>query len=104
KRRLRVAFFGTLAGALPVAILGGLHNLSSMGSVPGERWTVPATLLVPLSFAWAMVVHNVFDFRVALRAFMRAVLALLGAGLLYVAGEWLAGTWWPALGAGVAGA
>jgi serine phosphatase RsbU (regulator of sigma subunit) len=104
KRRLRVAFFGTLAGALPVAILGGLHNLSSMGSVPGERWTVPATLLVPLSFAWAMVVHNVFDFRVALRAFMRAVLALLGAGLLYVAAEWLAATWWPALGGGVAGA
>jgi serine phosphatase RsbU (regulator of sigma subunit) len=104
RRRLHVAFFGTLAGALPFALIGGLRNLSSMGSLPGERWTVPATLLVPLSFAWAMVVHNVFDFRVALRAFMRAVLALLGAGLLYVAGEWLAASWWPALGAGVAGA
>ena len=104
KRRLRVAFFGTLAGALPFALLGGIHNFSSVGSLPGERWTVPATLLVPLSFAWAMVVHNVFDFRVALRAFMRAVLALLGAGLVYLAGEWLASSWWPALGAGVAGA
>ena len=104
KRRLRVAFFGTLVGALPFAILGGIHNFSSVGSLPGERWTVPLTLLVPLSFAWAMVVHNVFDFRVALRVFMRAVLALLGAGLLYLAGEWVAASWWPALGAGVAGA
>jgi serine phosphatase RsbU (regulator of sigma subunit)/MFS family permease len=104
QRRLRVAFFGTLAGALPFALIGGIHNLSSVGTLPLERWTVPATLLVPLSFAWAMVVHNVFDFRVALRAFMRAVMALLGAALLYVAGEWLASSWWPALGAGVTGA
>ena len=104
KRRLRVAFYGTLVGALPFAILGGVHNFSSVGSLPGERWTVPATLLVPLSFAWAMVVHNVFDFRVALRVFMAAVLALLGAALLYLAGEWLSSSWWPALGAGVAGA
>ena len=104
RRRLRVAFYGTLVGALPFAILGGVHNFSSVGSLPGERWTVPATLLVPLSFAWAMVVHNVFDFRVALRVFMAAVLALLGAALLYLAGEWLSSSWWPALGAGVAGA
>ena len=104
KRRLHVAFYGTLLGALPFAILGGIRNFSNVGSLPGERWTVPLTLLVPLSFAWAMVVHNVFDFRVALRVFMRAVLALLGAGLLYLAGEWLSSSWWPALGAGVAGA
>ena len=104
RRRLRVAFFGTLAGALPFALIGGLHNLSSVGTLPGERWTVPATLLVPLSFAWAMVVHNVFDFRVALRAFTHALGALLVAALLYLAGEWLASSWWPALGAGVAGA
>jgi serine phosphatase RsbU (regulator of sigma subunit) len=104
QRRLRVAFFGTLVGALPFAILGGIHNFSSVGPLPGERWTVPLTLLVPLSFAWAMVVHNVFDFRVALRVFMAAVLALLGAGVLYLAGEWVASSWWPALGAGVAGA
>jgi hypothetical protein len=31
QRRLRVAFFGTLVGALPFAILGGIHNFSSVG-------------------------------------------------------------------------
>lgn len=104
RRRLRVAFIGTLFGALPFALLVGLRNLSQAPALPGERWAVPFMLLVPLSFAWAMAVHNVFDFRVALRAFTRAVVALLGAGVLYVAGEWLAASWWPALGQGVAGA
>ena len=103
RRRLRVAFFGTLLGVLPFALLVGLHNLSHAPALPGERWAVPFTLLVPLSFAWAMAVHNVFDFRVALRAFTRAAVALLAAGLLYVAGEWLSASWWPALGQGVAG-
>ncbi len=104
RRRLRVAFYGTLLGALPLALLVGLHNLSRVPALPGERWAVPFTLLMPLSFAWAMAVHNVFDFRVALRAVARAAVALLAAGFLYAAGEWLASAWWPALRPGVAGA
>ena len=104
RRRLRVAFFGTVIGALPFTLLVGLHNLSHAPALPGERWAVPFTMLVPLSFAWAMAVHNVFDFRVALRAFTRALVGLLGVGLLYMAGEWLASSWWPALGQGVTGA
>ncbi len=104
RRRLRVAFFGTLLGALPFALLIGLHNLSHARVLPGERWAVAFTLLVPMSFAWAMAVHNVFDSRVALRAVMRALVALLGAAVLYAAGEWLASSWWPAFGRGVAGA
>ncbi len=104
RRRLRVAFFGTLLGALPFALLVGMHNLSHAPALPGERWAVPFLLLVPLSFGWAMAVHNVFDFRVALRAFTRAASALLAAGALYVAGEWMAASWWPKAGAGVTGA
>jgi serine phosphatase RsbU (regulator of sigma subunit) len=50
-----------------------------------------------------MAVHRVFDFRVALRAFTRAAGALLGAGTLYIAGEWAAVAWWPAASAGAAG-
>lgn len=87
RRRLRVAFIGTLIGALPVTLLIGMHNLSAAPSLPGERWAVPLIVLVPLSFGWAMSVHNVFDFRVALRAATRAIGALAGAGVLYVAGE-----------------
>ena len=104
RRRLRVAFIGTLLGALPFALLVGMHNLSHAPALPGERWAVPFLILVPLSFGWAMAVHNVFDFRVALRAFTRAAGALLGAALLYVAGEWMAAAWWPAAGTGVTGA
>jgi serine phosphatase RsbU (regulator of sigma subunit) len=103
RRRLRVAFIGTLLGALPFAVLVGLRNLSSAPVIPGERWAVLTLLLVPLSFGWAMAVHNVFDFRVALRAFTRAAGALIGAGVLYVAGEWAAAAWWPAAGPGAVG-
>jgi len=103
RRRLRVAFVGTLLGVLPLAVLVGLRNLSSAPVIPGERWAVPFLLVVPLSFGWAMAVHNVFDFRVALRAFTRAAGALVGAGLLYVAGEWAAAAWWPAAGPAAVG-
>ena len=103
RRRLRVAFFGTLLGALPFALLVGLHNLSHAPALPGERWAVPFTVLVPLSFSWAMAVHRVFDFRVALRAFTAAVVALAGAALLYLLGEAVAASLWPALGTGVTG-
>jgi len=103
RRRLRVAFLGTVCGALPFALLVGLRNVSSAPVLPGERWAVPFLLLVPLSFAWAMAVHQVFDFRVALRAFTRAASALLGAGALYVAGEWAAAAWWPVARAGATG-
>ncbi len=104
RRRLRVAFIGTLLGALPFALLVGMHNLSHAPALPGERWAVPFLILVPLSFGWAMAVHNVFDFRVALRAFTRAASALVGAALLYVASEWMAAAWWPTAGTGVTGA
>jgi serine phosphatase RsbU (regulator of sigma subunit) len=104
RRRLRVAFVGTLVGALPFAMLVGFKNVApGADAMPGERWTVPFLVLVPLSFAWAMAVHRVFDFRVALRAFTRAAGALLGAGALYVAGEWAAAAWWPSASAGATG-
>src|ERR1044071_5957749 len=44
------------------------HNLAPRLVVPGERWAVVLTLLVPASFAWAVAVHGIFDFAVALRA------------------------------------
>lgn len=103
RKRLRVAFFGTLAGALPFALLVGLHSVTRAPALAGERWAVPFTVLVPLSFGWAMAVHRVFDFRVALRAATRALVALLGAGLLFLAGEAIASALWPALATGVLG-
>ncbi|HEY3217313.1 MAG TPA: SpoIIE family protein phosphatase [Candidatus Eisenbacteria bacterium] len=92
RRRMRVALVGTVLGLGPLASLIVLRNLSPGTVVPGERWALQLTLLVPLSFAWATVVHRIFDFRVALRvATIALILGLMGAGV-YFAGE-LATTW-----------
>ena len=103
RRRLRVAFAGTLLGAGPLAAFILIRNTAPSVPLPGERAVVLLTLLVPASFAWATVVHAVFDFRVALRiGAVTLLLAGFGAAL-YAFGEWLAATWWPHLGAGIAG-
>lgn len=103
RRRLRVAFFGTVLGAAPFAAIVSWRNFVPGSAVPGDRLVVAATLFVPASFAWAISIHRVFDFRVALRAAVTlAVLAALGFAT-YAAGEWMAASWWPALGRDVSG-
>lgn len=103
RRRLRVAFFGTVLGAAPFAAIVAWRNLSPGAALPGDRLVVASTLFVPASFAWAISIHRVFDFRVALRAAVTlAAFAALGFAT-YVAGEWMAASWWPALGRDVSG-
>jgi len=104
RRRLRVALAGTTAGLAPLAALIVLHNLPSAGALPDQRWAVLSTLLVPASFAWAVAVHGVFDFHVALRASRAALGLALSAGLAWLGGAWLAATWWPEHTAGLSGA
>ncbi len=87
RRRLRVALAGTALGLGPLATLTVLHNLLPGFAVPGERLAVVLTLLVPLSFTWATVIHRIFDFRVALRAATVAIVLALAGGALYFAGE-----------------
>lgn len=99
RRRLRVALVGTLIGAGPLAALIVLRNVSPGTVIPGERWAAVITLLVPASFAWATVVHRIFDFRVALRAVAMTTLVAAAGALVYAAGEWVAAAWWPDLGA-----
>lgn len=103
RRRLRVVLAGTALGVGPLAGLIVVRNLFPEIEFPGERWTVALTLLVPASFAWAAVVHRIFDFRVAVRSGV-LVLVLAAAGVLaYFGSEWLAGRLWPDLGASLAG-
>ena len=103
RRRLRVALAGTLLGAGPLAILILVRNLSPETTVPGERWAVVLTLLVPASFAWAVVVHRIFDFRIALRAAALALVLLGIAVSAWFSGEWIARHWGARLGAQVEG-
>ncbi len=102
RRRLRVAFVGTVLGAGPLAAMVVARTVTPDAKMPGEVEVVLLTLLVPASFAWSAVVHSIFDFRVALRIGMVVlVMALGGAGVL-VAAEWL-GTRWPDFGTGLSG-
>ena len=103
RRRLRVALAGTALGAGPLAALILFRNLSPGTELPGERWAVVLTLLVPASFAWAVVVHRIFDFRVALRAAAVALALGLIAVWAWVSGEWIARHWGARLGAEVEG-
>jgi serine phosphatase RsbU (regulator of sigma subunit) len=103
RRRLRVALAGTLLGAGPLAILILVRNLSPGTSVPGERWAVVLTLLVPASFAWAVVVHRIFDFRIALRAAALGLALGVIAVSAWLSGEWIARHWGSHLGAEVEG-
>ncbi len=103
RRRLRVVLAGTALGVGPLAALIVVRNLFPEVEFPGERWAVALTLLVPASFAWAAVVHRIFDFRVAVRSGV-LVLVLAAAGVLaYFGSEWLAGRLWPDLGGSLAG-
>ena len=87
RRRIRVALIGTALGVGPVAAIIVIRNLFPGVAVPGERAAVLMLLLVPVSFAWAIAVHRIFDFRIALRgAVVASFLALLGAAL-YFAGD-----------------
>lgn len=103
QRRLRVALAGTALGVGPLAGVILVRNLFPAVEVPGERWAVVLTLLVPASFAWAAVVHRIFDVHIALRSGV-LVLVLAAAGVLaYFGSEWISGRLWPELGASFAG-
>jgi len=104
RRRLRVAFVGTLLGAAPFALLVAVRNLAPEAQLPGERLFVLATLLMPASFAWAIAVHRVFDFRIALRAGLALLIAGGLASAVAIAGELLAPRLVPGTAAGVTGA
>ncbi|MFN8586447.1 MAG: SpoIIE family protein phosphatase [Candidatus Eisenbacteria bacterium] len=103
RRRLRVAFVGTLLGAAPLAALVALRTFAPAAPVPGERAIVGSIVLVPAAFAWAIAVHRVFDFRVALRAIVSLVLVLATGALAFLLGEWVGVHWWPELGRDVSG-
>lgn len=92
RRRLRVALAGTLLGVAPLAGAIVARSLWPGTPVPGERLAVVATLLVPASFAWAIVVHRIFDVRVALRAVAFVGALALGGVLTLVVSDRVAST------------
>jgi serine phosphatase RsbU (regulator of sigma subunit) len=104
RRRLRVALAGTVLGAAPLALVIASRTLAPGTSIPGERLSPFATLLVPASFAWAIAVHRVFDFRVALRAVAGLLALVLGGLALFAAAGALAAVGLPTVSHGAIGA
>ncbi|HYM81493.1 MAG TPA: SpoIIE family protein phosphatase [Candidatus Limnocylindria bacterium] len=104
RRRLAVAFGGCVLGIGPLAVVIVMRNLQPDAVVPGERLAILMTLLVPASFAWATVVHGIFDFRVALQASGGAVALVLVTVAAFIAGEWLGASRFPEHGALLNGA
>jgi serine phosphatase RsbU (regulator of sigma subunit) len=103
RRRMRVALLGTFLGLGPSASLILLRNLSPADVVPGERWAIALTVFVPASFAWAVVIHRIFDFRVALRAAVGVVVLGVIGLVVYSVGEWWTAATWPERAAQVSG-
>jgi hypothetical protein len=86
RRRLKILFYGTLTTVLPVAVLAlseGLVNAFSATQFPAWRglnekaiWiTDPATLLLPLSWGYAILTRRMYDVRVVVRRSLRYLLA-----------------------------
>jgi hypothetical protein len=85
RRRLRVALIGCAVGLGPVAAVTALRNVFPNTVIPGERLAMALVVLVPASFAWAIVAHRIFDFRVALRA--AAVTLVIGGAAAVACGR-----------------
>ncbi|MBD3237103.1 MAG: SpoIIE family protein phosphatase [Candidatus Eisenbacteria bacterium] len=81
RRQLRVILWGTALGVLPLVLALLLRQLWPGLPISADRATVLFTLLVPLSFAYAIVRHGVFDSTLI----VRRSLALSALGLLLVA-------------------
>lgn len=82
RRRLRVALWGTVAGVLPIAIVTAAVNLKPSLEIPGEKFIVFFIVLIPASFAYAIVRHKVLDVQLLIRKSL--VYSMLTAVLLAV--------------------
>ncbi len=81
RRRLVIPLWGTLLGVLPITAATLGHVIRPGWSLPGDRYSLLATVLVPFSFAYAIVRHGVFDLTHLAR---RAVVIVSFLGLVIV--------------------
>jgi phosphoserine phosphatase RsbU/P len=82
RRKVRVIMAGSVAGLAPVAVVQTYAAIRGIAveQLPWYVWTlaVMALFLVPLSFAYAVVKHNVLEIPVLLRRSARYVLVRRG--------------------------
>lgn len=85
--RLRVVQWGTILALGPLLPVMLLRNLLPAGGLPGDQFAVLSVSLLPLSYMYAIVRHQIFDIRIIVRRgviyfLLTAVLALLYFGLI----------------------
>jgi tRNA A-37 threonylcarbamoyl transferase component Bud32 len=97
RRRLRWVLWGTTVGLLPVLTLQTIVLLGQLAGTPIDftRWNPfvnLATVVIPISFGYAIIKHHVFDITLVVRRglqyllaknALRVLLALPSAGLTY---------------------
>jgi sigma-B regulation protein RsbU (phosphoserine phosphatase) len=82
RRRLRVALWGTVLGVLPIACVTVALNVLPRTHIPGERFFFFSLVLIPASFAYAIVRYRVLDVQLLIRKSL--VYSMLTALLLAV--------------------
>jgi sigma-B regulation protein RsbU (phosphoserine phosphatase) len=87
RRRLRVAVAGAVFGLAPLLAVIVSRTVAPAHAMPGERAALFLVLLVPASFAYAIAVHRVFEFRVALRSVRGPLIAFGLIAVAYGVGE-----------------
>ncbi len=82
RAKVRAVLWGTVLGLLPVALVLVLHELWPGRMFPGDRLAVLSTVLIPLSFGYAIVRHGIFDATLIVR---RSLGLTVGAILILAA-------------------
>lgn len=92
--RLRVVLWGTVLGLAPMTAFLLLRNLVPGGGIPGDQYAVLAVWILPLSYMYAIIRHQIFDIRIMVRRgviyfLLTTCLALVYFGVVMLLGPWL---------------
>jgi phosphoserine phosphatase RsbU/P len=82
RAQVRVVLWGTVLGISPAVFVLVLRQVRPTFAIPGDRLVILATVLVPLSFGYAIVRHGIFD---ATHLVRRSLVLAGGGGLLLLA-------------------
>jgi sigma-B regulation protein RsbU (phosphoserine phosphatase) len=87
RRSLRWVLPGTALGVLPPLAMGAILNLNPSLQIPGERYVFLSFVLVPLSFAHAIMRYGLMDLELVMKRSVvyAALTAFLVAGYYLVA-------------------
>lgn len=75
RRRMRVLMVGTIVGFAPLLWLWIRHDPTPLFTTEWEAMAGLGVLVVPLSFAYAIIKHRLFDLRLVIRRSLRYALA-----------------------------